>query len=245
MNRSVKQSNTIKLCTAPGQEPVTIYVTYGAIHKTYVYDIHLSKSGVNSIRCRLITESPSPEALHISSENPSESLELYTFSLPKDQNRQSGRLSWLDREVLKNSQCPTVVRDLCAYLSGSPVDLSVHVPHDPSFWENRTPFEQAVYEACMRVPFGAVVTYGMLAKDAGYPKAARAVGSCLGKNDHILLVPCHRVVPSAVYAQIAGNEGHFFDQESAYVGGFRYGTELKYLLLKQEYLSASLRDRAR
>ena len=60
-----------------------------------------------------------------------------------------------------------------------------------------TPFEKKVYRALRRVPSGKVLSYGELAKRAGYPGAARAVGSAMKKNRLPVVIPCHRVVPSS------------------------------------------------
>ncbi len=57
-----------------------------------------------------------------------------------------------------------------------------------------TPFQEAVYRALLSVPSGAVVTYGELARLAGYPRAARAVGTAMATNPIAIVVPCHRVV---------------------------------------------------
>ncbi len=61
----------------------------------------------------------------------------------------------------------------------------------------RTLFEKKVYRTLQRVPAGSVVTYGELARRAGYPGAARAVGSAMRKNRLPVVIPCHRVVPAA------------------------------------------------
>jgi len=55
-------------------------------------------------------------------------------------------------------------------------------------------FREKVYEALRTVPKGKVVTYGQLAKMAGSPKAARAVGMCMRTNPDAPATPCHRVV---------------------------------------------------
>ena len=55
-------------------------------------------------------------------------------------------------------------------------------------------FEQRVFAALAKVRRGRVVSYGELAAAAGSPRAARAVGSALGKNPIPVLLPCHRVV---------------------------------------------------
>ena len=58
-------------------------------------------------------------------------------------------------------------------------------------------FFRRVLEATARIPFGAVSTYGTVAKIAGSPRAARAAGNALHDNPVPIVVPCHRVVPSS------------------------------------------------
>jgi methylated-DNA-[protein]-cysteine S-methyltransferase len=57
-----------------------------------------------------------------------------------------------------------------------------------------SPFARRVVEACRRIPWGQVRTYGQLAAVCGSPGAARAVGSVMAKNRFPLIVPCHRVL---------------------------------------------------
>ena len=49
-------------------------------------------------------------------------------------------------------------------------------------------------EELARVPYGEVVSYGELARRAGNPKAARAVGMTMNRNRIPIVLPCHRVV---------------------------------------------------
>jgi len=58
----------------------------------------------------------------------------------------------------------------------------------------RTPFEVAVWEKALEIPFGEVRPYGWIAAEIGRPRAVRAVGTALGHNPVPLVVPCHRVV---------------------------------------------------
>ena len=60
----------------------------------------------------------------------------------------------------------------------------------------RSPFEVAVWEKALEIPFGEVRPYGWVAAEIGRPKAVRAVGTALGHNPVPLVVPCHRVVRS-------------------------------------------------
>jgi len=57
-----------------------------------------------------------------------------------------------------------------------------------------TPFQVKVWEALLRIPFGARKTYGDLARLLGDIKAVRAVGGALNKNPISIIVPCHRIV---------------------------------------------------
>ena len=57
-------------------------------------------------------------------------------------------------------------------------------------------FKENVYSWTKKIPKGKVVTYGQLAKIAGYTKAARAVGMCMKTNPDAPHTPCHRVVAS-------------------------------------------------
>lgn len=55
-------------------------------------------------------------------------------------------------------------------------------------------FSEKVYQVVRKIPKGRVMSYGQVAKMAGKPKAARAVGMLMKKNPFIPEVPCHRVV---------------------------------------------------
>lgn len=57
-------------------------------------------------------------------------------------------------------------------------------------------FEEKVYKLCRSIPKGKVATYGQLARLAGKPKAARAIGYYMRTNEDVPHTPCHRVVSS-------------------------------------------------
>jgi methylated-DNA-[protein]-cysteine S-methyltransferase len=58
-------------------------------------------------------------------------------------------------------------------------------------------FGRKVLEQTARIPYGAVSTYGEVARRAGSSRAARAAGNALHDNPIPIVVPCHRVVPAA------------------------------------------------
>jgi len=57
-----------------------------------------------------------------------------------------------------------------------------------------TPFRRRVWEELLRIPFGATLSYGELAKRLGDSKLSRAVGAANGANPVSIIVPCHRVI---------------------------------------------------
>ena len=59
-----------------------------------------------------------------------------------------------------------------------------------------TAFQHAVVFSLRAIPRGEVVGYGELAALAGYPGAARAVGTFCARNRFAFFLPCHRVVAS-------------------------------------------------
>ena len=60
-----------------------------------------------------------------------------------------------------------------------------------------TDFEIRVWRTLLAIPFGRTTTYSRVAAHIGAPKAARAVGTAVGRNPISFVVPCHRVVSSA------------------------------------------------
>jgi len=59
-----------------------------------------------------------------------------------------------------------------------------------------TLFQQRVLEKIRDIPRGEVRPYTWVAREIGFPRAVRAVGTALGNNPIPLLLPCHRVIRS-------------------------------------------------
>ena len=83
-----------------------------------------------------------------------------------------------------------LVTDLCRYAEGNPIDFS----YVPLRLSSLTAFSRRVLRRCRQIPFGRTFSYSELAAQAGSPKAARAVGNTMSRNQHPLVIPCHRVV---------------------------------------------------
>ena len=59
-----------------------------------------------------------------------------------------------------------------------------------------TPFQLAVLDALLTVPYGATCSYADIAVQIGRPKAVRAIGAANGRNPLPIVIPCHRVIGS-------------------------------------------------
>ena len=64
-----------------------------------------------------------------------------------------------------------------------------------------TPFQKAVWDILLTIPYGRTATYGEIAKVIEErlcvkKMSAQAVGGAVGRNPVSLIVPCHRVVGS-------------------------------------------------
>lgn len=81
-----------------------------------------------------------------------------------------------------------IVKRLQAYFTGKEIDFL-----DELDYGDATPFQQDVWEATRKIPYGKTHTYAWIASQAGKPLAVRAVGQALGRNPVPIIVPCHRV----------------------------------------------------
>jgi len=90
-------------------------------------------------------------------------------------------------------------RELRAYLAGRLRRFTVPVAPAGTAWQQR------VWAAMRRIPWGEVRTYGALAQMVGAPGAARAVGGACGANPLIIVTPCHRVVAAGGLGGFGGS----------------------------------------
>lgn len=58
----------------------------------------------------------------------------------------------------------------------------------------KTDFVEGVYQVVASIPYGKVLTYGMVARLAGYPNYPRMVSRALHMRPKGVKLPCHRVV---------------------------------------------------
>ena len=85
-----------------------------------------------------------------------------------------------------------------------------------------TDFEKKVWNTAASIPYGKTLSYKELAEKTGFPLAWRAVGTALGHNPVMLVVPCHRIIKS-----------------DGSIGNFGGGVKVKEFLLNLEALFSS------
>jgi methylated-DNA-[protein]-cysteine S-methyltransferase len=57
-----------------------------------------------------------------------------------------------------------------------------------------TAFQQAVWQALLKIQPSQTCSYGSISKTIGNAAAVRAVGAAVGRNPISIIVPCHRVL---------------------------------------------------
>ena len=80
-----------------------------------------------------------------------------------------------------------------------------------------TAFQKRVWKTLETIQEGETMTYGEIADRVGSSGGAQAVGQAVGANPIVIVIPCHRVLPS-----------------SGGIGGFSGGVEKKKWLLDRE-----------
>ncbi|MFO7695095.1 MAG: methylated-DNA--[protein]-cysteine S-methyltransferase [Vicinamibacterales bacterium] len=137
---------------------------------------------------------------------------------------QCGKGALAPKPEWKQSAAPfrAVERQLREYFQGkrTEFDLPLH--------PKGTPFQQSVWKALLKIPYGKTRSYGDIAKAIGRPTAVRAVGLANGRNPLPIVVPCHRVIGA-----------------SGKLVGYGGGLHVKQALLDREReVSAARRTRA-
>jgi len=112
-----------------------------------------------------------------------------------------GSITQLDwRAARRSAETPLLRearRQLLAYFAGKLREFDLPLSLAGS------PFQQRVWRAMQRIPYGATSSYGELAHETD--SAPRAVGYACGSNPVAIIVPCHRVL--AAGQRIGGYSG--------------------------------------
>jgi methylated-DNA-[protein]-cysteine S-methyltransferase len=106
------------------------------------------------------------------------------------------------QESVPTAEVAACTEKMQAYFDGAEVDFA-DVALD---WSGVTAFNAEVYRLLRAVPYGRMLTYGEMAKRAGQPRGAQAIGAAMGSNPWPIVVPCHRVVAGS--GRLGGFSAH-------------------------------------
>ena len=127
----------------------------------------------------------------------------------------------LERDLRREFPAARITRDtgtLGSWVETILAHLAGHEPHlDLPLDIRATAFQQKVWNALRKIPYGSTWSYQAVARAIGNPSATRAVARACATNPVALVIPCHRVV------RVDGQPG-----------GYRWGAERKEALLKRE-----------
>jgi methylated-DNA-[protein]-cysteine S-methyltransferase len=99
---------------------------------------------------------------------------------------------------------------LVAYFAGERVTFADFDLAPTLAWAGVTPFEERCLRELQNVPYGETVSYGDLARRAGWDRAHRAAGSVCARGTLSIVVPYHRVIRSDGSIGEWGPEGNAY-----------------------------------
>lgn len=80
------------------------------------------------------------------------------------------------------------VEELIEYFNGNRISFDIPV-NQPG-----TEFQQKVWSELLNISYGKTISYSQLAKNLGDANCIRAAAASNGKNNLLIIVPCHRVI---------------------------------------------------
>ena len=109
---------------------------------------------------------------------------LKVIGFPSGKGRVTPGSDWIE-----DLNCfPEAKKQLGEYFSGERLTFELEL--EPQ----GTPFQIAVLDALVQIPYGETRSYKDIAIEIGRPKAMRAVGAANGRNPLPIVIPCHRVI---------------------------------------------------
>ncbi|MGA7808856.1 methylated-DNA--[protein]-cysteine S-methyltransferase [Bradyrhizobium sp.] len=125
------------------------------------------------------------------------------------------------RELAPTHNVTIATHGIAALLRGGPADFT-DVTLD---MEGIPPFNRRAYEFVRTIPRGETRSYDEVATQLRIPGAAHAIAEVVAKNPFLIIVPCHRVLPTSGHTdQIAPNGGTISKRHLLSIEGAQRGT---------------------
>lgn len=94
----------------------------------------------------------------------------------------------IENDAKISNEIKKCMRQLELYFQGNLKKFNLNIKY------HGTKFQEQVWQRLLEIEYGSKFYYQDIAQDIGYPLAARAVGTAVGKNPLAIVIPCHRVV---------------------------------------------------
>lgn len=131
-----------------------------------------------------------------------------------EENGKLIQLTLEEKEIGEEKQTPILKKtekEIIEYLEGTRREFTIPLER------KGTKFQEEVWAALTKIPYGKTVTYQEIAQQTEKKKAYRAVGNTIHNNPIPIIIPCHRVI-----------------SKNGTLGGYRFGTSIKEKLLEIE-----------
>lgn len=142
---------------------------------------------------------------------------LLTFAESENVHREFKHITEVhSKSIIQDDDAPplkSIESELDAYFKGELTEFKTPFEFD----SGATEFQRAVWTEIYKITYGKTATYSDLAERIGKPKSFRAVANACGRNQIVIVIPCHRVVASG-----------------GGLGGYSSGTDKKITLLDIE-----------
>lgn len=89
---------------------------------------------------------------------------------------------------LKTDLISLTIEQLEEYLDGKRRNFYIDISFSASHFQTR------VWQELLKIPYGEKRSYKQIAQAIDNPKASQAVGSAIGRNPLLIVIPCHRVL---------------------------------------------------
>ena len=118
-------------------------------------------------------------------------------------------IKFLDEEPIHNGEVPeelaNAVTQIHEYFEGKRKKFSIPLRM------KGTEFQKKVWKELQKIPFGKTASYKEIAAKIGKENASRAVGNANNQNNHVVVIPCHRVIGSG--GELVGFGGGLWRKE--------------------------------
>lgn len=111
--------------------------------------------------------------------------------LIKEENEKIVLIELVDIKESKEEETKLIIEaksQLSKYFNGSLKEFNLN------YELKGTNYQKKIWNELTKIPYGSTISYQELARRVGNIKGSRSAGAACGKNNILIVVPCHRVI---------------------------------------------------